>query len=342
MEHLSEFVKNLRERLASPFFFSFIVSWILFNWKITVALLWYNPTLYPNEGDLIRFVESNTSNWQSIWFPLIGAFVYTGLFRNLISALVEFTMKWGGDLNLKISKGSKVSMEKFLTYRDMYLQTNKELENIIRDEKKTIEEAERQRQKNAQLEGQNVSLQGEILKVKSDNDELKKELTSFRHDAAHFKKEYETLNRYFLDNEVLLATYKDRKSINGTWKFRYDNKFRDVHYEETYYIMDGIVYTRSDSGTTESSFEIAYYFNDVINKKLLLILKFIPETIAGRYISEIQSEVETFRADNDVKMRTYFRTRYSPVLIHDLDVRDEKKFVGTENVEAIISYEKLS
>jgi hypothetical protein len=58
MENINEFIKNFRKRLSSPFFFSFIVSWVLANWKVTIALLWYNSDLYPKEGDLIKFIES--------------------------------------------------------------------------------------------------------------------------------------------------------------------------------------------------------------------------------------------------------------------------------------------
>src|SRR5690349_12089557 len=131
VESINEFIKNFRERLSSPFFFSFIVSWVSFNWKVTVALLWYNSKLYPNEGDLIKFIETNTSNDQSVWLPLLGAVLYTGVIRNLVSAFVAFGSKWGGDLNLNILKGSKVPMSKFLTYRSLYIQTNKDLEKII-------------------------------------------------------------------------------------------------------------------------------------------------------------------------------------------------------------------
>lgn len=166
MENISEFIKNFRERLASPFFFSFIVAWIFLNWKVTVALLWYNSDLYPKNGDLISYIESNTSNWSSIIFPLLSAILYTGFLKNLVAAFVTWASRWGGNLNLNISKESKVPMSKFLTYRNLYIQTNKHLEKVIEDEGKTIEEFDKQRQKTVKLEAENVALVGKLRNSK--------------------------------------------------------------------------------------------------------------------------------------------------------------------------------
>jgi len=113
MESVNEFLKNFRERLSSPFFFSLIVSWILLNWRVTVALLWYNSELYPNEGDLIAFIESNTSFLNSLGYPLLGALLYVGLIKNLVSAFVAASSRWGGDWNLRILKKSNIPMSKF-------------------------------------------------------------------------------------------------------------------------------------------------------------------------------------------------------------------------------------
>lgn len=110
-----KFIKNFVERLASPFFFSFVFAWIGFNREVTVALLWYNSDLYPLKGDLIDFINSNTDNYKSLFFPFFSAALYVGLFKNLVSAFVTASTKWGGNWNLKITKDSNVPMSKFLT-----------------------------------------------------------------------------------------------------------------------------------------------------------------------------------------------------------------------------------
>jgi hypothetical protein len=261
---------------------------------------------------LIGFIDSNTSTWQSVWLPLIGAFVYTGLFRNLISALVEFTVRWGGDLNLKISKGSKVPMDKFLTYRNMYLQTNKELEKVIEDERKTIEEFDKQRQQVVKLEGDNVGLHGEVKRLLANNANLELERSTLSEVARNLQAQVEQQDEKIKATQGLVDRYKDVNFMDGRWKFRYDNKFR------------------------------GRYFYDVLNKKLFFVLTFIEGSPQRNFIHRIYAQAEAFQAKDNTEYATYYRTKYEPVLIHDLDVSDGNELVGTENIEALIAYERLS
>ena len=49
------------------------------------------------------------------------------------------------ELEPGISKGSKIPMSKFLTYRNLYIQSNMDLEKVIEEERKTIEDLDKQR-----------------------------------------------------------------------------------------------------------------------------------------------------------------------------------------------------
>lgn len=341
MESINEFIKNFRERLSSPFFFSFIVSWLFINWKITVALLWYNPDHYPNRGDLINFIQNNTSNWHSIWLPLFGAIVYTGLLRNAASAIVTFSGKWGGKLNLFLSKGSKVPISKFLAYRELFDQTNKDLEKVLADETNTRQAYDTQRQKNHTLDTENTSLKNDLLKLKTDNDQLQLKLQHVTNEATHYKGQYEKLNTNIQHTENLTNQYKDKSRLNGTWKFRYDNNRKDIHYDEIIHIQNGIVYRVTDN-RTESIFNIMFFFVDPNKKKIFLVLKFIPDSGDLGFIRKINSKVEIYGPRNDLESITHTRSEYEPFLIHDLDIKNEKILAGTENVEALITYTRLT
>lgn len=172
MENVNELIKNFRERTASPFFFSFMLAWIFFNWKVSIALIWYDSELYPQQGDLIKYISKNTSTEISTVWPLFSVFFYTAVVKNAVSALVTWSTKWGSDLNLSISKESKVSMAKFLAYRSMYLQTYKSLEKVIEDESKTIEDLDQERQRASKLAIDNLALQGEVSQLNSTNTDL--------------------------------------------------------------------------------------------------------------------------------------------------------------------------
>lgn len=341
VESINEFLKNFRERLSSPFFFSFIISWVTINWKVTIALLWYNSNLYPREGDLIRFIECNTSDWQSIYFPLLCAALYTGLVKNLVSAFVAFGVKWGGDWNLNISKGSKIPMSKFLTYRNLYIQSNKDLEKVIEDERKTIEDFDKQRQQNLKLEADNVTLTGEVARLKSDKEDLEFKRKVSDDMTLSLQSQVEKQEEYINANQNILNTYKNEKMMNGRWTFKYNNSFKGLNFEETYYIIDGVIHTVNGT-KIESAYHISFFLYDAIAHKIVLHLKLIPGTAEAEYIGRLYSNPEQFNAANEREVRAYFRTKYEPVLIHELNVKGENLLTGTENIEALISYQRLN
>jgi hypothetical protein len=129
--------------------FSFLLSWLVFNWQIVLALLWYNTETIAGEGyTLLEFVRENT-NWQnSFWLPLLFAIVYTlaaPVVKNLINAFNAWNSKWGENWNLRISKGAKVPMEKFLALRENFQKRSAILEDAISKESTTLSELEEAR-----------------------------------------------------------------------------------------------------------------------------------------------------------------------------------------------------
>jgi len=47
---MNDLLKSINLRLNNPFIFSFIISWIFWNWPIVVGLLWYNATTLQQYG----------------------------------------------------------------------------------------------------------------------------------------------------------------------------------------------------------------------------------------------------------------------------------------------------
>ncbi len=142
MDKISQILDSIKERLSSPLLFSFAISWLFINWKITVALLWYDPPASSaGHLSLIDYISVNTNNWTSIALPGIFAVAYTLLspfIKSLISLYQTVNINWGEKWNLKISKGSKVPIEKYLTLRSSYAERTAALEKIIETESATI------------------------------------------------------------------------------------------------------------------------------------------------------------------------------------------------------------
>src|SRR5215218_7790551 len=81
-DKLSEFFKDIKDRLASPFFSSFIIAWIVINWKIPIALLWYNQAELQKIGYKSHFdlISKSYDAWYFIGAPLLSALIYCLLF----------------------------------------------------------------------------------------------------------------------------------------------------------------------------------------------------------------------------------------------------------------------
>jgi hypothetical protein len=340
IESINDVLKNIRERFASPFFFSFIIAWVYYNWKVTVALIWYNPDLYPDEGDLICFIERNTSNQQSFWIPLGYAILYTAFIRIGISAITELSGKLGEDLNLSITKKGKVPMEKFLTYRNLYLKSTKTLEKVIEDESKKIQEYDALNNKKIELEGKKVELEGDISTLSAVNKELTLKQYELEIKVSELNNQVKIKDEFISYYKDFTTAYNDEKKINGRWKFTYRNAFMELNFEETLMIVDNVIH-RVDGGQTQGTYLIKFFFYDVPKNKIVLHLSFIPETFESKYISRHISNKERFDNSTPANFNLNSRILSSIILIQELDVRSENFLTGLENTYGIIQYERI-
>lgn len=147
MKKLSSILDNIKERISSPLVFSFALSWIFINWRVTVALLWYDP---PKDShghlSLIDYIDLQLTPCNSFWLPLLFAIAYTfasPLVRNGIKAFYTWTKKWGDKWNLNISRESKIPMEKYLSLVSSVIEKGKQLQSMIEKEGETADTLEK-------------------------------------------------------------------------------------------------------------------------------------------------------------------------------------------------------
>ena len=144
MEKVSEILNNIKDRLSNPLIFSFICSWLVYNWEISVALIWYDNKQIKACGcnSIFDFIQHQLSREGSFRYPLIFAICYTFLIP-LIKSGIKLFYTWISKLTdekeIGILKNASISYEKFLSLRKKYDKKIFELVEIENGEKEYLE-----------------------------------------------------------------------------------------------------------------------------------------------------------------------------------------------------------
>lgn len=295
MEKITDFLKELKERLSNPLIASFILSWLSVNWRITFAIFFYNRNDYSPIGisGFIRHLKNNpeiNSNWKLLWLPLIFAIVYTiafPLIRTLIYALNTAVNTFWSNWHKKISKESKIPIKKFLSLRDDYLERTQKLDDILTDESKIIENnrklvAENQDiyQKAINLENELVERRQEITKqqmqiidLQNAIDKQKETWSSTIKSLDHQKFDLENrLNKRIngLKSEIELAnSASNPKIIQGKWEILITDEIAASIIE--FVVNPNNQVTIKRHGRTYT-YELIHYFRDYRSNELKLLL----------------------------------------------------------------------
>src|SRR5690242_3281639 len=123
MNQLTEFFNSLKERLSSPLIFSFVMSWLCWNWEITVALLYRDAVAHSGYRNIFDFINCHLSPYKSILLPVISAFAYVLGFPYLkrkINVFIAVQTRKENDEIVESLRGGKVSTDKYLRIVDRY------------------------------------------------------------------------------------------------------------------------------------------------------------------------------------------------------------------------------
>lgn len=99
-EKIKDVYENIKDRITNPLLFSFVCSWLVYNWKIPVALLWYDKSQFSGCGctTIFDFIEWYWINEGTFRIPFIIAIVYTlvsPFVKNGISVINAVALSWG-------------------------------------------------------------------------------------------------------------------------------------------------------------------------------------------------------------------------------------------------------
>lgn len=137
-DSIKEFFKDVKERSSSPFFSSFIISWLIINWRIPIGLLFYKNSELAVDSYLspIDLIEKNYCLGKSIIAPLIGACVYTIGFPYLKAQILLHNVrinKYRREKSQEITKTLSIPMSEFLELSEKREESEKQLREVLND-----------------------------------------------------------------------------------------------------------------------------------------------------------------------------------------------------------------
>jgi len=188
-EFLNTFFQASNERLKNPLLFSFLISWIAFNWKSIFVLLLSTKKI----EERITYITKNYNEIEcTLYYPLIFSLGYVLLlpyFTWFIESLVRFA-----------KAGRK---ENFINEQ---LADLKGKQKIVKEERKYEEE----RAGNVEISDLNTK----INQLTIANEEKQKSIESLNIDLTELKKEKNKLEQYINLESPDEGEYSDEQKIN--------------------------------------------------------------------------------------------------------------------------------
>ncbi|GGG99909.1 hypothetical protein [Pedobacter zeae] len=139
MEQFKDFFADLKERVSSPLISSFVISWLLINWPITVGLLLYKQQDLKADGfrsyyELIK----GYSNWTyTALIPFLLALIYTFAFPYLKAwiKLLNAKIDNRNETNiLRATSEGSMPVKKYIELRETHADLTTKLRGIIEDQ----------------------------------------------------------------------------------------------------------------------------------------------------------------------------------------------------------------
>jgi hypothetical protein len=167
-----DFWNELKERISSPFFGSFLISWMLWNYKIVVVFIFYKyEHLKPQYSSFLDVIAKETNSCLALWLPILCALAYTfgyPYFTNFIKLyLARLTVK--NDERIMASTDvARVSVDKFVATKALLKTKEKELADLLNNEGEFKKNNERLSIENSELKATIIANEN-LSKINLDN-----------------------------------------------------------------------------------------------------------------------------------------------------------------------------
>lgn len=302
IDKVRDTVDEVSNRLKSPFFYSYLISWLLVNWKVSLYLLWPKKIFEPINGDGFEFIRSEITI-LSFLYPIGGAILYTllaPLVRNAVNAFNVYMNKKGSEWVFKISKDASVSFDKYLKLRAALKNRTKALSDALNQEEDLFNQLE--------------DVKTRLVQVESKNSELENRKTELEQNQR----------------EMTDATF-----IDGLWKLTYTDEFNKVlKGMEILEIRDG-KYFVYDKGTENDLEKYQKDFKSYPKMEVFLIEEFyfIKKDAKLVFVKNRLSMNEQFKYENKISY-----LKYNLNLLH---IEGRNIMRGYENSTTKVIYERV-
>ncbi len=148
-EYPGSIFDDIKERVANPFISSFMISWIFWNWRIFIGLIFLQRSDLPSGLTWIDFVSSELDFYRSLLWPIVSALAYCGLFPLIslgIKRIQAGYLRWSYRVLNKVGKNVEVPISNFYVIKKDILDTQERLKGWEKSETEM-------RTKTLQLEG---------------------------------------------------------------------------------------------------------------------------------------------------------------------------------------------
>jgi hypothetical protein len=170
VDKITDFFKDIKERVSNPLISSFILSWCFFNWQIPLTLIFYKQEelKLDNFKSFSDVIIKSTSLWSTFIGPLLISLFYVFLFPYFRNLIMEVQAKYktaGNKKVLKATDTAHIPVSRYVLLRQKYLTSIKEFADFVSQDKEYEEE-------NIELKLQIKQHNADILKLNALNADL--------------------------------------------------------------------------------------------------------------------------------------------------------------------------
>ncbi|MGJ1420463.1 hypothetical protein ACR79T_12620 [Sphingobacterium spiritivorum] len=160
---LSAFAK----RFSQPIILSFVIAWIVWNWEIVIALIWYNQETIKKLGvdNYVQYIELHKNIFANYIIPVCIAFAYPIVIL-IANNFTAFIRKFDQKLFFFISKDANVPTKFLLDAQDDIDSKEKRISKFISKEAEMLGNIN-------ELEINNGKLLGDLNLISEELNQLK-------------------------------------------------------------------------------------------------------------------------------------------------------------------------
>ncbi|WP_284462464.1 hypothetical protein [Chryseobacterium sp.] len=211
-EFLQNILKSTEDRIKNPFVGTFITSWIIFNWKPIIFIVFSDKGI----EDKIKLISENYNDiWCYLWLPLISAIFYMAILP-YISFVFEYFTKFSHGLRNQVNleaRNAALELQIGVARNEIKLEEEK---TTFRERNSHNLMVERLQEQNKALEEANKKHLDTVSELQKQGEYNAKEL---REIITNYSSEVEDLNRKLNEETAntlqMRIQYDEMKNANN-------------------------------------------------------------------------------------------------------------------------------